>query len=255
MSVRADIKVSDSRKFSTIMGNLANFIDTVRLEFSRVDGLCVSSINKAHTMFVKVQILPVAFDGIEQLDEPFAVTVDTDFLSKVLGRVKGDLTLSIEDNRIRIFNRNNDEGNVRIFQVPLISEEYEPANPPRIDYSCKYRMDYGFLKEVIGDVKITSTDRLAFNVDSDEGIVSFAGRVETNEKSEAHCKPEFLKSDNDDGFRTVLSLELLDAAMKFDLGETLTVDCSENAPMLFSFRDDQGFYNASVMIAPRMEGD
>ena len=164
-----DCIMFDILPFKSFIDLVMDSTKTIELIFNQ-DELKISLLNNAHVCFYDAVFKKDFFDYY-QVNDVESVVLDTNDLFKILKSSKGGDELHIESNEgYVIFKLESRNGNRRIFELPLIDEEYNSPAPPEIEYDLDFLVDIDLVNQSVSDLdNIVNTDRIKFVV-SDDGV-------------------------------------------------------------------------------------
>ena len=156
-----NFELSDVKLFKNIVDVTGCYVDELRFDCTP-DGVSFVALNKGHVVFLECSIGCDWFTSYECGDN-VSFMVDCRELTTALSRIKGDGNLScvLSDEFFELKYTTLDGSN-KSFRLRLISSDYEPPSPPSIDYACKTSLEFGQLKEFVGDAMLYDPMKVKF---------------------------------------------------------------------------------------------
>lgn len=237
--------LNDPMVLRAVFEALNSLYDTIRLKFDR-DGVSIDALDNSHIVYAHMTLSSSIFDEYK-CNKPTKAIVDPQEITKVLRRAKPSDTLTISkdsENLVLTF-----EGEAtRQFKIKLMDIEYEPPQPPKIEYNNEVKIPTSLLKDAVTDTGLLSdkimieTDRRKIIISSKDGWFGDA-RVEY-EHSGRVTEPA----------KSFYSTEKVREMMRADkFSETATINLGNDMPLKLTFRMPEGGGELSFLLAPRLE--
>lgn len=149
--------INNIEEFKVFFDVIYDFADVVELQLFP-DRLICSVLDKAHVRFYNVEYMSDFFDlyNVEDVD---SVIIFIDDLYKLLkSSNKSDSLLMEIDDDYLICKLTSENGNSRVFEYVLPSEEVESPSIPRFDLKTSFNVDVKDLKQSVKDLGLVGTD-------------------------------------------------------------------------------------------------
>lgn len=175
------VTMFDTLPFVSFIDMIMDESKTVELIFTQQE-LKISLLNNSHVCFYEAVFKKDFFDYYK-INDVESIMVDTADLHKILKTASKDEMEMESDGSHLILKLESDNGNRRIFELPLIDEEHTSSPPPEIDYNLDFQVDISKLNQCVFDLdKVVGTDRFKLVVNEDGVCVTTPEDVMTNYK-------------------------------------------------------------------------
>ena len=213
------------------------------------DRMVCSVLDRGRTRYFHAVYEEDFFD-LYVIDDVQSITVFIDDLNKLLKSANKKDTLILELNDEYLVGKiESDTGNTRLFEFVLPSEDIDSPNPPSLELPMVLECNVDELKQTAKDINLIGSDLFTFVADGNLLTVMTSNDVPTKYAST-------LDVDYESSSDTVLSsfaLDYINQMLKFDkICKTVKLRLGEDAPVLYSYKDDLMGVTVSGMIAPRM---
>lgn len=211
------------------------------------DGFRVTAMDRSHISFVTLDLKPTVFDEFE-CSEPERITLDTDEFMKVLKRMKNTdiLTLTLDEGNLIVGLKGDAE---RKFKIRLIDIDYEPPQPPVLEYNSSIEVPSNLVRDCITDMDLFA-DRLNFLFDENYFIVTSDGEFGSADIKYLHGEniTEVVKS-----CFSIDKLKEIFKASKFS--KYVTISLGNDKPVTINFNLASNDGCLGFLLAPRIEQD
>ena len=229
-------------------------VDEARLKIYE-DAWRIRAVDPANVALVDLELRREAFSefslGPEEEqkkgEKEFVIGVPFDKMRDVLRWCKGDVTLSIEKEKMTL------QSDAYTFTLTLIDPSSIRKEPkiPEIEFAAKVVVDANDFKKVLKAAEKISY-QVAIGVQNESFFVEAEGEMETMRYS-LH-KDELVHLSGSD-CRSLFSLEHLTAMAKGFASDTLTLHISTDHPLKMEFDFADGNGKVIYMLAPRIEAE
>jgi len=243
------LEVYDIVSFRTFFDVVYDTVSTIEFKLDP-EKLKISLLNKAHTVFYDVEY-DKEFFGDYVVDGAESVMIIADDLFKILKSASKNDTLIMESNEDYLICKfESENGNHRIFELPLALDEYNSPTPPVIDCDYSFPILLEDLKQSSTDLdKIVGSKNMRFKlVGSDLSILAGTDAM-TNY---VHT----LEVEEDGNAEVTVSLEYINELLKFNkLNKVVELKIGDNIPLQYHITTPDELIRVDGLIAPIMSED
>lgn len=195
--------------------------------------------------------MPSNFFAEYDVKEKSVIAINLDNLKKVLSRIKGKdtLTLEEEDSKLKITLKDK---NTRTFYLPLIDLEDKEQKVPNLTSKVLVEMSSAMLADSIEDVDIVS-ESVVMAADKEKLVVSASGdltKAEVEIKADAGVK--ITVSEPQKAKYSIEYLKKMIAGSK--LAANVNVKFSNDYPLTLEFTEKDKL-SLTFILAPRVDND
>lgn len=215
------------------------------------DRMVCNILDRARTRFFHVTFNDEFFDEYV-IDNVQSITVYVEDFYKLLKSCNNKDTLFLELNDPYLVGKiMSENGNSRIFEFVLPSEDIDSPNPPSMDLPSVMYCDVNDLKQSVKDIGLIGSELFKFNVTDDGLVIMTDSDLATKYASTIDVDME--KSEN---VSSMFSLSYIGQMLKFDkIAKTVKLKIGSDMPLFYIYEDELMGVVVSGMIAPRLSED
>ena len=238
--------LNNNNIFKTAFESISKIIDEVTLIVDK-EGIRLRALDRSHITFVSLDLEYKLFDEY-QCDTPEKINIDATKFLEILkkGKTSDILKLTIDESNIIIIFEGDSS---RKFKIRFIDEEYEQAEPPKIDHPINLKMPSELLRSSLEDMKIFS-DKIIFQVDKDYLKLSTEGTFGDGTIQYIHGEPIL------NTCQVMFNIKKLSDIMKASkFSKEASLGLGDDLPLKITLELETGDGKLEYLLAPRIEAD
>lgn len=243
------LEIYDIYSFKVFFDVVYDTVSTIEFKLDP-EKLKISLLNKAHTVFYDVEYAKEFF-GDYVVDDVESVMIIADDLFKILKSASKKDTLIMQSNEDYLICKfESENGNHRIFELPLALDEYNSPTPPKIECEYSFPILLDDLKKSSFDLdKIVGSKNMRFKLQGSELNVLAGSDAMTNY---VHT----LEVEEDGNAEVTVSLDYINELLKFDkLTKVVELKIGDNIPLQYHITTPDELIRVDGLIAPIMSED
>lgn len=213
--------------------------------------LSISLLNNSHIAFYSLEIAKEFFGDYSIQDNESILIFVEDFY-KIIKTARKDDVLIMKSDDIHLDCVFENDGNRRVFEIPLAEDYGDSPIPPIISYPIEFMVNLGDLKQPCEDLdKIIKTDRFKMNVEKgflnvvspDDAMTRYENSIVTDNDYEMRVTSTF-------NIQYMLQLQKLSKISK-----EVLMKVGDDIPLTWIMTSPDEMVKVSGLIAPIMETD
>lgn len=245
--------VIDNIEQFKVFFNVVYDISTELIELQlHTDRMVCAVLDRAKTRFFQVQY-DIDFFKKYDVTEFRSLVVFMDDMYKLLKSTNNKDTLTLEANDPYLVARvESVNGNSRLFEFVLPSEDIDSPAPPHIDYPIEVEVDVEGLKQGAKDIGLIGSELFTFVIDKNKLTVMTDKNIPTKYANEMVIDAPDVSSAISSSF----SLKYISQMLKFDkVNKRVTVKLNQDMPIIYTFEDEVMGLRVDGLIAPIISED
>lgn len=245
------LTLAESRLLKEPVSILSDLVNDVQFKIDK-DKLEIVATDPANVVLAVFKLLSSAFVEY-QVENKEVICVSLDNLNKILRRLKGNDTLTLEldkkRNKLKVEMMGDSQ---RLFSLSLIDIEEKEQHIPELEFKSNVVMNSKMLEEAVEDVGIVA-ESVAFGLSKERMTIKGEGNL-----SNAHV--EFLKNQNmeiitEDNILAKYSIEYLKKLIKGGkLSDKVIIRWNSDYPLKLEYNVLDKL-TLSFILAPRISED
>jgi len=216
------------------------------------DGISLTAMDPANVSLVDLKINKSAFEKYE-IDKEQSIGISLEDLTQILKRAKADkpieLTLT-KENRLEIVINDKTK-----FDIPLLDLGSKPAKKPNLDFAATIDFKTSLLDDAISDTEIVS-DAIIFQTEKDKLNIFAEGDGRKVESSFGKDEDNIIDIDSKESVKSMFPIDYLRKITKgTKMADSATLFLGKDYPLKIELKDDDGNFELSYVLAPRIENE
>lgn len=242
--------IDDFEQFKIFFDVVYEITDLIELQLYNDHMIC-SILDKGHTRFMTVRF-DSAFFTVYEVDDAESVTIFAEDLHKIIKSATKIDSVRLETNDNYLIGKfESDNGNSRIFEFVLPSDEIESATPPSIEYPAKFDVSLDDLKQGIKDIGIVGSDEIRFTVNNSILSVTAGTEVSSNYVYNVNVDCEV-----NNALSCKFNLKYIEQILKFNkINKVVEFNIGDDMPLSYVLEDAFNTVKVTGLIAPMIEAE